>query len=506
MSANAVPIVLRHAARLGERAAFVHYDADFVEHAVSYAAFAASVDRSAAVWQDRGVAPGDRVCLLMNDSPAYCAAFLGIVKAGGVAVALNTRLSEADYAFVLADSAARFLLVDEAFLPLAERTAAATGTPLVATATFLDECAAASGMTAPVRRDATDPAFWLYSSGTTGHPKAIVHSHANLAQTGKLHREFTGVDEHATVLSTSKLFFAFPLDNAFLGTLAVGATSVINTNWPDVERVIDQVARHRPAVFFSVPSFFRRMLQLDAARLAAFRHVRLCYTGGERLPESIFAQWKAASGAPLLSCYGMSETFLNMLAESPTRQRPGSCGIPLADVETRLVDRDGRVVGPGETGTLWIRFPWMTTGYRRPELNAQAFRDGWFCTNDLFLVDEDGFFWHQGRADELLKVAGQWVKPMEVEEAALATELVRDAACVVVPDADGFERLALFVVPADGAVDVIDRVVEAVARRLPRHSQPKWVRAVHELPRTPTGKVQRFRLRESLLAERAAER
>jgi len=498
---NAADVVLRHATRLGDKIALVHYDAAGAREDVSYRDLAARVQRVAAALRSRGIALGERVALLLDDSPRFCAAFLGIAKAGGIAIPLNTRLMSSDYRFILEDSQARWIIVDAAYEPMLREAAAGTAATIIPALPFDTECAACPADAPTPGTTPADAAFWLYSSGTTGNPKAIIHTHANLALAGKLLREVAQADETWTIYSTSRLFFAFPLDNAFLGVLAIGATTVLNTAWPEVEVVLSQVERHRPSAFFSVPSFFRRLLALGDARLAPFRTARVCYTGGERVPESVFALWQVATGVPLLSCYGMSETFLNAIAESPGNPRAGSCGRPLPGVETRLVAMEGTAPAPGEPGVLWLRHPALATGYLHAEPTRKAFRDGWFCTNDLFSVDADGYWWHQGRADELLKVAGQWVRPGEVEEAALAAPGVREAACVVVPDAEGFERLALFVVPVAGTVDVFDAVGQLIATRLPRHSRPKWIRAVAELPRTPTGKVQRFRLRESFLDE-----
>ena len=194
----------------------------------------------------------------------------------------------------------------------------------------------------------------------------------------------------------------------------------------------------------------------------------------------------------------MSETFCNAFANFPGQHRGGSCGVPLAGVAAKLLDERGQEVADDAPGVLWLRHPSLALGYKSAEMTARAFRDGWFCTGDLFTRDADGFWSHQGRADELYRIAGQWVKPAELEETVLADRRIREAACVVVPDADGLDRLALFVVGAD------DRAVEVALARLgelPRHARPKWVRAVTELPRTATGKVQRFRLREQLVAE-----
>ena len=314
-------------------------------------------------------------------------------------------------------------------------------------------------------------------------------------------REWLDADENFRVFATSKLFFAFSLESAFLGALSLGATSLINEAWAEPETVLGQVARFRPDIFFTVPTVFRRLLALGADRVAPFSDVRYHYTGGERLPDAMAASWEAATGREVFECYGMSETFCNTLANRPGYRRVGRCGQLLNNVEARLLDASGTPADTDEPGILWIKHPTLTTGYNNMATDHPSFREGWFCTNDRFVRDAEGFFWHQGRADELLKVAGQWVKPGEIEQAALSSGAAREAACVVVPDTDGFERLALFVVPTDASGSALATTTAAIAAQLPRHSQPKWIREVAELPRTATGKVQRYRLREALIAE-----
>jgi len=312
--------------------------------------------------------------------------------------------------------------------------------------------------------------------------------------------EVIGADESAVVLGTSKLFFTYCLDNAFLGPINIGATTILIDSWPEPEQVVEQIARHRPNIVFSVPTFYRRLLNLGAPQLAPLKNVAYFYSAGERLPDAIAIAWREAVGREIHSCYGMSESFVNTLACHPGRQRLGATGLPLDGVQVRLLDREDREVGAGEPGVMWIKHPSLALGYQSPEATAKAFRDGWFCTGDLFVRDADGCYYHQGRADELLRIAGQWVKPAEVEEAVLADQGLREAACVVVPDRDGFDRLALFVVsarPGEGKAIAETRCEQD----LPQYSRPKWICEVGELPRTPTGKVQRFRLRELLLAE-----
>jgi benzoate-CoA ligase len=498
---NAAEIILAQAGRLKDKTAFIYSD-----RTMSYGELASLVDRAANAFVALGIVQGARVGLMMMDSPLYCAAFLGLVKAGAVAVPLNPRLTASDYGFVLASAEMQLVVSDSEHIAMLARAAANSGTRILRASgqgeSFEQLVTAASYdfAAAPTLRD--DPAFWLPSSGTTGRPKAIIHSHRNCAQGGKLLREIIGADESAVVLGTSKLFFTYSLDNAFLGPINIGATTVLIEAWPEPEQVVAQIARHRPNVVFSVPTFYRRLLNLGAAQLAPLKSVAYFYSAGERLPDAIALAWREAVGREIHSCYGMSESFVNTLACFPGKQRLGATGLPLAGVQLRLLDGQDREVSAGEPGVMWIKHPSLALGYQDPEATAKAFRDGWFCTGDLFIRDTDGFYCHQGRADELLRIAGQWVKPAEVEEAVLADAGIREAACVVVPDRDGFERLALFVVaapPGDGEAIAQARCEET----LPQYSRPKWVREVVELPRTPTGKIQRFRLREALLAELA---
>jgi benzoate-CoA ligase len=242
---------------------------------------------------------------------------------------------------------------------------------------------------------------------------------------------------------------------------------------------------------------------LPPAQLAPFREVRHCVSAGERLPQTVFEGWRAATGREILGIYGMSETFCVAMMTPLDSGGALRGGKPIAGVQVRLLADDGEEAEPGETGVLWVRHPALASGYaNRPDATREQFRDGWFCTRDLFVRDAEGFYAHQGRSDELLKVAGQWVQPGELEEAVLGLAAVAEAACVAAPDDDGFERLALFV--AARGVEPLEALAAAAAaceQKLPRHKRPKWILPVAELPRTATGKVQRFKLRELLAQE-----
>ena len=467
---------------------------------VSYGELDRLVNRSANAFAAAGIRRGDRVALLFDDSPLYVAALLGLMLRGAVAIPLNPRLKREDYAFVLADARTALFVLGDNYRDVVgdlgnAAVLAATGGP----DSFAALVARAADTADPAPTAGDDEAFWLFSSGTTGRPKGIVHTHRNAAHASKILREVLRLDHTAVVLASSKLFFALALDNALFGPLSIGATAVIQPGFPDPETVARQVAELRPAVLFTVPSFYRRLLGLDAAALQPFAALPYPMAGGERIPDELAERWRAAVGTELLAIYGASETFCNVFATFPGEVCNGSVGRALDGVECRLADRDTGAPAAGDGGVLWVRHPSLALRYSSAEATGKAFRDGWFCTNDLFTVDADGRWFYQGRADELLKVAGQWVRPTEVED-AVAGAPVEEAACVVVRDADGFERLALFVVSRD-ADAAVAAAAERTTQALPRHARPRWIRAVDALPRTSTGKVQRFALRERLLAE-----
>ncbi len=488
-------------ARHEARAAFVCAD-----RTVSYAELAANMARAANALRALGVRPGERVLLLLRDTPEFAAAWLGAAHAGAVAIGLNGKLAESDYRAMVADSQARLLIADDALLPVLGALAAELQGErrLVRGADWLAQTTRAEPQARAHAVRADDPAFWLFSSGTTGRPKAIVHGHRSVLAAGQAQREVLGLGPGDTVFATSKLFFAYALETGMLGPLALGATTILHPDWADVEHIRAIVARHKPSAVFSVPTFYRRLLALPPQQLAPFREVRHFVSAGERLPQPVFEGWRAATGREILGIYGMSETFCVVMMTPLGEGGALRGGKPIAGVQTRLLAEDGAEVANGVPGVLWVRHPALSPGYaNRPEATREQFRDGWFCTRDIFVRDAEGFYAHQGRSDELLKVAGQWVQPSELEEAVLGLDAVAEAACVPGTDSDGFERLALFVAArgADtaAALAAAGRACEA---KLPRHKQPKWILPISALPRTATGKVQRFKLRELLAQER----
>ena len=470
---------------------------------VDHATLLARVNQWANAFRALDLPNEARVAFIMRDDAALVAGYFGAIKAGLVAIALNNRLEPADIAHQIELADAGAIVVDPAFddrLAAVPATRRAHGIVLGCgpreawPATVVRQSTAFES----VKRRPRDMAFWLFSSGTTGRPKAIVHSHKDGAGCALLLGAGyqRGADE--LVFCTSKLFFAFPMANALMGPLALGMATLLYPDWPDPTAVPDIVARHRPTVMMSVPTVYHRILREAGGRMDAFSTVGLFASAGERMPTAVWQAWKDATGHEIAEFYGNSESHCIVIASSPGDARPGVAGVAAPGAELRLDGPDGSPAPPGASGELWVRHPALATGYWDDVARTEAaFRDGWFRTGDMFAVDADGQWSHLGRADSMTRIAGQWVSPAEIVDAAMASGRCEEAACALVPDAAGFERLALFVV-APGADE---RALEAdLAAGLPRFKRPRWIRFVDAIPKTPTGKVQAFRLREAFLA------
>jgi benzoate-CoA ligase family protein len=470
--------------------------------AATYADLLALAGRAAAGLRARGVRPEDRVALLLPDGVEWAAAFFGALRVGAVALPLNTRLAGADLATVLGDARPRALVADPALLAAVVEIVAAAEIPIVL---GFDELLAPAGSAAaaaePVGGEAM--AVWLYTSGTTGAPKAAVHLHRNLLAGRHYAEGVLGVGAGDRIFATSKLFFAYALGTSLLIPLLARASACLRPDWADPDAVRVVLRDYRPTLFFSVPTFYTRLLASGLPR-EAFASVRTCVSAGERLPAEVYRGWRERFGVEILDGIGATETIFMVLSSRPGASRPGTTGGPVPGTEARLLDAEGRPVKAGEQGVLWIRTPSAAAGYwQRPADTRRAFDGEWFRTGDVYYVDADGHWVHCGRQDDLFKVAGQWVVPAEVEAVALRHPAVLEAGLVGAEEGSGLIKPYLFVVPREAGADaerLARELGERLAREVPAHARPREVRVVAELPRTATGKLQRSRLRDLLTA------
>jgi benzoate-CoA ligase family protein len=466
--------------------------------ALSYASLQRLTDRAALALRARGVEREHRVGLLLADGPGWAATFFGALKLGAVAVPINTRLTPADLGVVLADCRPRVLVADRGVLEGAGVDALALGARAVVDFDALVADAVPTGPLLPESVGADAMAFWLYTSGTTGRPKAAVHCHRTLPA-GRHFAELLGVSAADRVFATSKLFFAYALGNALLIPLHARARTYLHPGWPDLAEVARVMGEFAPTLFFSVPTVYARLLRSDLPA-DTFRSARLCVSAGERLSADLYEAWRARFGVELLDGIGATETVFMVLSNRPGQSRAGTSGLPVPGTEARLLDPEGHPVADGKEGVLWVRTPSQAAQYyQRLDHSRRTFVGEWFRTGDVYRRDPDGYHVHCGREDDFFKVAGQWVAPAEVESVLLRHPGVLDGGVVGAPEAGGLIKPFAFVVPRDpaGSPEALEADVRGyLEAALAPHQRPRAIRVVSELPRTATGKLQRFRLRE----------
>jgi len=478
---------------------------------VSYGELAELTARFAHGLQRLGIRPENRVMFLMKDSPDMVAAYLATMRIGAVAVAYNIRASASELRHAIDDSRCGTVLIDAGFLPIYREAITgldepprlvcdAKGDDIIPLATLRDTKEASS---TPFAVSTDDMAFWIYTSGTTGKPKAVVHLHKDVSIAADYMKRYMEVSPGDIIMSTSKIFFAYALGHSLIGGLSAGATVVIDDQWPDAETILALVERHRPTVFYSVPTLYRNLLRDGAAAQPAFRSVRRFVSAGEKLPVPLFEAWKKTTGRPILEGIGTSESIFYFLGNAPDAVCPGSSGRPLPWAELRLTDdNDDPVDAADKPGSLWVRMSSVGDRYWNHQAKSQAtFVGEWYRTGDIYSIDADGYWHHQGRDDDMLKISGQWVYPTEIEDVVIDVEGVVETALVGAPNTDGLVRLHLFVV-ADDAVDDRDALMGTikaqVTERLAIYKVPRNIHFIDAIPRTATGKARRFLLREQV--------
>jgi benzoate-CoA ligase len=458
-----------------------------------------------------GIRPEERLLLVMLDSVDLPVAFLGALLAGVVPVPVNTLLPPEDQAYMLADSGARAVIASGALVAGVQQAMALAGVavPLVVAgsadavppaalrfAQLLDH----PPLTAAADTAADQFAFWLYSSGSTGRPKGTVHSHANLFWTAELYgMAVLGVREDDVVFSVAKLFFAYGLGNALTFPLYAGATTVLMAERPTPQAVCERLVRHQPTVFGGVPTLYVGLLNSDCLPPKSDCALRICISAGEALPKNIGERFSAHFGADILDGLGSTEMLHIFLSNRPGDIRYGATGKPVPGYEVQLRDEHGAAVGPGEIGDLYIRGPSSALMYWNNRAKSQAtFQGEWTRSGDKYVTDADGYYTYAGRSDDMLKVSGQYVSPIEVEAVLMAHAAVCECAVVGVPDAQGLTRTLAYVVAHAGheanAALALDLQAYVKAHLAP-HKYPREVIFLLDLPKTATGKIQRFKLR-----------
>ncbi|MDH3714810.1 MAG: AMP-binding protein [Gammaproteobacteria bacterium] len=467
------------------------------DESISYAALDRLSNQAANLLDNLDVHSGERVLILLRDTPELIALFLGAVKAGVVPVVLSTRISREDVGHALGDSEAVAIFVEADLASLTE-DAGGSGTSVHERSEFVARLNRADETFEPILRERDDTAFWVCSSGSTSRPKSVVHTHGGVTAANGFHREQLLLHAGTRIHCTSKLSFAYPLSNTFLGAMDVGASVVLYPDWHDPESLLQTIEHHSPEVVFSTPTLYRRVLHAATdGKRDLLGKVRAWVSAGEHLSEGVNDAWRAFTGNDILDCYGTSETLFLITATPLDARRPDSAGRAVPGAELQLRGPGGDALPPGKIGELYVRHPFLANGYaNNPELTEQRFSGGWFATGDLFLYDTDGFWYFRGREDSRIKIAGQWVHLQDVENAVSEDRSVKEVAAVSAPDEDGLSRIALFVVCEPGApqTQVADNVHQRLLQ-LPTHKRPRWLQFADALPRTNTGKIKRHELR-----------
>jgi 4-hydroxybenzoate-CoA ligase len=480
--------------------------------ALTYGELQVRCNRMANLLVTYGVGRESRIALLLLDTVDFPTAFWGAIKAGVVPVALNTLLTTEQYAYILADSRAKALFISAPLLaavqpilgqlPCLKHIFVAGGAAPPFALSLRGELQVQETQFAAADTCSDETAFWLYSSGSTGMPKGVRHVHSSPMETARLcGQQCLGICEDDLIFSAAKLFFAYGLGNGMSFPMAVGASAVLLPDRPTPEVVFRILKQQQPTLFFGVPTLYASMLAYpQGTRENSSQRLRLCVSAGEALPAELGKTFRAKFGVDILDGVGSTEMLHQYVCNSPGALRYGTSGKPVPGYEIRLVDEQGKEVGDGEVGEMLVKGPSAAEGYwNQREKSRATFEGGWTRSGDKYTRDGEGYYTYQGRTDDMFKVSGIWVSPFEVESALIGHEAVLEAAVVPKEDSDGLLKPKAFVVlkPGTGAANGLRHALqEHVKAKAGPWKYPRWVEFVDGLPKTATGKIQRYKLRE----------
>ena len=479
---------------------------------ITYGELASLAGRVGNALRSLAIQPGARVLLLLLDGFEFPATFFGAIRAGCVPIPTNTFLPGADFEYFLKDSQAEVAIVSGPVFESFDRARRNASTlkhvvvvdhaPPAGTISWEEWTGGASPELPPVRTEPGEPAFWLYSSGSTGSPKGVVHLQQAIPYTIECYaRGVLGMDENDHILSASKAFHAYGLGNSITFPLGVGASSVLFPGRPTPAAIFGELVRHRPTLFFTVPTFYAAMLVADREEPDwDLSSLRLCVSAAEALPPEILRRWQERFDVEILDGIGSTELLHIFISNRPGDVKAASSGTPVPGYEVQIVDGSGSEVPPGESGDLLVRSGSASPFYwNRPEATERSRRAGWNVTGDRYHCDEEGYYFYEGRSDDMLKVGGQWISPVEVENTLMQHPAVLEGAVVAASDEAGLTRTKAFVILSEGnsaSQNLVEELQEFVKSRIAPYKYPRMIEFVEELPKTVTGKIQRFRLRD----------
>jgi 4-hydroxybenzoate-CoA ligase len=492
-------------AGLADKPAFID-----ARRTVTYGELAGATRQMANVLAALEVPREGRIALLMHDTVDWPIAFWGALRAGVVPVAINTLLGTAQYEYMLADSRAQAVIVSNSLLAVIEpcldklphlRHVIVAGEPVAGRPSFTDLVSQASAEFETADTCCDEVAFWLYSSGSTGNPKGTCHVHTSMMVTAETYgRQVLGIRPDDVVLSAAKLFFAYGLGNSMSMPMAVGATAVLLADRPTPAAVFGLLKQHAPTLFFGVPTLYATLLaEPECTPENGSSRLRLCVSAGEALPAEVGRTWKQRFGVDILDGVGSTEMLHIYLSNAPDDIRYGTCGKPVPGYAVRLLDEAGNEVGVDEIGEMLVEGASAADGYWHQRAKSRATFEGrWTRTGDKFVRDAQGYYRICGRTDDMFKVSGIWVSPFEVEAALISHEAVLEAAVVPKADSDGLLKPKAFVIlkPGHAPEGLPPALKDHVKASIGQWKYPRWIEFVETLPKTATGKIQRFKLRD----------